>query len=188
MGLSARFMNSSRRSYYQQGVRRKDVVCRQSEPAIYHCYWNYFRIYIPKAAVQIKPPQVPLHEGAEKLIWGYPDPDSGSLVQGSDVGAARLNEIGGFIAVEPGSIATVPVDYQLPWKMVLSTGQGIFEYRLLIQKQAGMDTDRVSVRVEPPPGTEIVHTSPEVSRRSGRSVIFDFPLDSNKEVVVVFKA
>lgn len=177
--------------YDREGVRRKDRVCRQSEPGLYACYWNYFRVYLPQAATGIKRPQVPLHEGAEKLIWGYwgsQEADSGSLVREADVGPARLTEVGGFIAVEPGSVTTIPLEYQLPWEMILATGQGSFEYRLLLQKQPGMEQDRISVAVELPLGTEVLKTSPESAGRSGGWVTFDFDLDSDKEVVVAFRA
>jgi exonuclease VII small subunit len=172
--------------YDHQGTRPKGQVCRQSE--FFVCYWNYFRIYVPRTATNVVAPPVPLHEGSEKLIWGYSDADSGSLVRDADTGPARLTEVGGYIAVEPGSITTVPLEYQLPWKLVRPIGRDSFEYRLLVQKQPGMDQDRVSVAVELPPGTELLAISPTPKTRNGQWVTFEFPLDSDKQVVVTFKA
>jgi hypothetical protein len=172
--------------YDHQGTRQQGEVCRQSE--FFVCYWNYFRIYMPRTATNIVAPPVPLHEGSEKLIWGYSDADSGSLVRDSDAGPARLTEVGGYIAVEPGSTTTIPLEYQLPWNLVKPIGQDSFEYRLLLQKQPGMDRDRVSVAVELPNGTELLATSPAPNTRNGRWVTFDFPLDSDKQVVITFKA
>jgi hypothetical protein len=173
--------------YDHQGTRQKGQVCRQSE-FIYDCYWNYFRIYIPRTATNVVAPPVPLHEGSEKLIWGYSDADSGSLVRDADTGPARLTEVGGYIAVEPGSITTIPLEYQLPWKIVRPREGASFEYRLLLQKQPGMDRDQVSVSVELPRGAELLDASPTPTSRNGRSVAFNFPLDSDKEVSVVFRA
>jgi hypothetical protein len=172
--------------YDHQSPRQKGQVCRQSE-FLYDCYWNYFRVYLPKAATHIEAPPVPLHEGSEKLIWGYSDPDSASLARDPDVGPARLTEVGGYIAVEPGSITTVPLEYQLPWKIVRPREGGAFEYRLLVQKQPGMNRDRVSVTVELPPSTKLLEASPPPTRRDGQWVVFDFPLDSDKEVVLTFR-
>jgi hypothetical protein len=50
-----------------------------------------------------------------------------------------------------------------------------------------MDRDQVSVAVELPPGTELLATSPAPKTRNGQWVTFNFPLDSDKEVVVSFK-
>jgi hypothetical protein len=171
--------------YDHQGTRLKGQICRQSE--FFECYWNYFRIYVPRTATNVVAPPVPLHEGSEKLIWGYSDADSGSLVRDSDTGPARLTEVGGYIAVAPDSITTVPLEYQLPWELVRPIGRDSYEYRLLVQKQPGMDRDRVSVAVELPLGTELLATSPAPKTRNGRWVTFDFPLDSDKQVVITFK-
>jgi hypothetical protein len=173
--------------YDHQSPRQKGQVCRQSE-FFYDCYWNYFRVYLPEAATHIVAPPVPLHEGSEKLIWGYSDPDSASLARDPDVGPARLVEVGGYITVEPGSVTTVPLEYQIPWKIIRPLEGGAFEYRLLLQKQPGMDRDQVSVSVELPPGADLVDASPKPTRRTGRWVAFNFTLDSDKEVSLVFRA
>lgn len=77
---------------------------------------------------------MPLHQGSGRLIWGYPAPDSRSLVPAADVGPARLIEMGGHIGVEPGRVVTIPMEYQLPQEMVRPTGPDPFEYRLLVQE------------------------------------------------------
>jgi hypothetical protein len=63
-----------------------------------------------------------------------------------------------------------------------------FEYRLLVQKQAGMDRDQVRVAVEIPASTRLLQAWPKPVVQQGRWVAFDFLLDSDKEVSVVFKA
>jgi hypothetical protein len=173
--------------YDHQRVYIRDRVCRQSEPNIYDCHWSYVRIFIPGAAANIRVPPVPLHEGAEKLIWGYPGPDSVSLLPAPDVGGARLTEVGGYIAVEPGSVTTIPLEYQLPSGVVRPTGPQSFEYRLLVQKQPGWDRDQVNVGVELPAGTELLSASPEPATRRGQWVTVGFPLLSDQEVVISFK-
>ena len=95
--------------------------------------------------------------------------------------------MGGYIAVEPGTVVTVPMEYQLPSEMVRPTGPNAFEYRLLVQKQPGMDEDRVTVAVELPSGAELLTASPAPTAREGRWVVMDFSLDSDTEVVVAFK-
>ena len=172
--------------YFNRG-EPKDEVCRQDAWDVYRCYWNYFRVYVSSSASEIEMPPVPLHEGSLKLIWGYPDPDSASIVPRSDVGPARLTELGGYIAVEPGSSMSVPIAYRLPPTMIRSTDPGVFEYRLLVQKQPGMDNDRVSLEVELSEGARLLNTSPEFNSRRGQWVIFDFTLGRDTMVVVSFR-
>ena len=117
---------------YHNNQEPKDRICRQGETA--NCYFNYFRVYVPQLSRNIQMPPVPLHESALKLIWGYPDTDSTTVVTQADTGPSRLTELGGFITVEPGVVTTVPVRYQLPARFLRQTAPGVYEYRLLIQK------------------------------------------------------
>ena len=172
--------------YSNEGAA-KDEICRQYDWHLYRCYWNYFRVYVPPMATEIQMPPIPLHEGSLKLVWGYPDIDSASVIANADTGPARLTELGGYIAVEPGSTTTVPIQYRLPWEIIRSTGPDIYEYRLLVQKQPGMDRDRVSLTVQLAPNMQLVSTSPEYTSIRGQSLIFDFVLQSDTIVVVSFR-
>ena len=144
-------------------------------------------MYVSPLAFDIQMPQVPLHEGALKFIWGYPDADSRTVVRNADTGPARMTELGGYIVVEPGSAATVPIQYRLPAQIVRPTAPGAYEYRLLVQKQPGMDSDRVRIAVELPSDSELVETSPEYNSRQGRWLLFDFTLYSDTTLVVSFR-
>ena len=168
---------------------KQNEICRQYAWAIYHCYWNYFRVYISKRveASDIQMPPVPLHEGSLKLVWGYPDADSATIVQNADTGPSRLTELGGFIAVEPGSVTTVPIKYLLPSEILRSTGPNVWEYRLLLQKQPGLDQDQISIAVKLPPNAEPLETSPDYNSRRGQWLLFDFTLKRDTLVVVPFE-
>ena len=172
---------------YDNGAQAQDVICRQVIPELGPCYWNYFRVYVPSMARGIQIPPVPLHEGSMKLIWGYPDANSASVVPKADTGPSRLTELGGYIAVEPQSVTTVPIQYRLPWNIIRSTGTDVYEYRLLIQKQPGVDRDRVSLTVQLPPNAELLSTSPQYTSRRGQSLSFFFTLESDTVVVVSFR-
>ena len=144
-------------------------------------------MYVTPLASEIQVPPVPLHEGAMKLIWGYPDADSATVVPRADTGPARLTELGGYVVVELGSVTTVPIRYRLPPEIIRPTGPGVYEYRLLLQKQPGMDDDKVSLAVELARGAELLETSPNYSSSQGRWLLFDFPLRSDTTVVVSFR-
>ena len=89
--------------------------------------------------------------------------------------------------MEPGSVTTVPLEYQLPPTMVRPTGPEAYEYRLLLQKQPGMDQDRVSVAVELLVDAELAAAPAGPSARSRSWVAFDFILDYDREVAVDFR-
>ena len=173
--------------YDNQGGKPFNQVCRQSVEEGSNCHWNYFRIYLPAVAENVVAPPVPLNQGAEKLIWGYPDTGSLSLGLSTDVGPAPLTEVGGLIAVAPNSVMTVPISYQLPWNTVRQLGENNYEYRLLVQKQPGIDTDLVNVSIELPPGSEIISSSPAPVATTGNWLIFRFQLEADTQVVVSFR-
>ena len=174
---------------YDNTDEPRDEICRQFAWEVYHCYWNYFRVYVPSMVEteSIKIPPIPLHQGALKLIWGYPDPASASIVPNADTGPSRLTELGGYIEVEPGTVKTVPISYQLPPEILRSTAPNVYEYRMLVQKQSGMDQDLVSLEVRLPPDSELVSTSPGFNSRRGPWLVFNFTLKTDTEVVVSFR-
>ena len=171
---------------YVNREQAKSEVCLQFIWELSKCYWNYFRVYVSQKAGKIEMPTVPLHEGSLKLIWGYPDADSGSVMPNADIGPARLTELGGYVAVEPGSVMVIPIQYELPSEILRSTAPGVHEYRLLIQKQSGMDRDRVTIEVELPAEARLLQTSPEFNSRKGRWIIFNFQLVADTTVAVSF--
>ena len=173
---------------YHNTEEPKDEVCRQYEWNLYHCYWNYMRVYVTPMAQDIQMPPVPLHPGALKLVWGYPDASSTTVVRGaSTTGPARLTELGAYVVVEPGSVTTVPIQYSLDPRILRSTAPGVYEYRLLVQKQPGMDRDRASVAVQIPGGAELLGTTPKFNSRRGQTLLFDFTVEADTLVVVSFK-
>lgn len=171
---------------YDNREQANDKICHQVLPSLGPCYWNYFRVYVSPKASSIEMPSVPLHEGSLKLIWGYPDADSSSVVPNADSGPARLTELGGYITVQPGSLTTVPIQYRLP-EILRPTAPDVYEYRLLLQKQPAMDRDRVSIAVELPDDAELLGTSPEYNSIRGRWLLFDFTLLKDTTVAVSFR-
>ena len=180
-------MSARLRVRYENEDTPDDKVCLQFDWNEYHCYWNYLRVYVSGMATGIQMPSLPLTPGSLKLIWGYPDPDSTSVINPSDIGPARLPELAGYLAVEPGSVTTVPIQYQLPTDLLRSTAENVYEYRLLIQKQPGMDNDLVSVQVQLPPWADVLETEPNFNSKIGQSLSFDFKLVQDTTVVVAFR-
>ena len=79
------------------------------------------------------------------------------------------------------------VGYQLPNDVVRATGPDTYEYRFLVQKQPGIDTDVVSVSVRIPPETEVTNVSPEPTSATNGWLVFEFPLNQDTELMVSFR-
>jgi len=84
-------------------------------------------------------------------------------------------------------LAVVVVGYQLPNDVVRATGPDTYEYRLLVQKQPGIDTDVVSVSVRIPPETEVTNVSPEPTSATNGWLGFEFPLNQDTKLMVSFR-
>ena len=162
-------------------------ICRQSSQALLGgCYWNYFRVLLPEGARDLQGPSVPLHEGAERLIWGYREIDSGQTAVYGSGGLEGLQEVGGFIAVAPGRVITIPIVYELKQGLVQPRGSGRFEYRLQLVKQPGMDGDIYDVSIGLPQGAKLITASPPEASFDGRVVRLTTVLKRDMELVVVF--
>ena len=83
--------------------------------------------------------------------------------------------------------AVVVVGCQLSNDVVRATGPDTYEYRLLVQKQPGIDTDVVSVSVRIPPETEVTNVSPEPTSATSGRLGFEFPLNQDTELMVSFR-
>ena len=84
-------------------------------------------------------------------------------------------------------LAVTVVGYQLPNDVVHTTGPHTYEYRLLVQKQPGIDMDVVSVSVRIPPKTEVANVSPEPTSATNGWLGFEFPLNQDTELMVSFR-
>jgi hypothetical protein len=160
--------------------------CRQADQG--QCYWNYFRVLVPGAAENLALPSIPLHEGAERLIWGYREIDSAQVVSYGGEGLEGLQEVGGFIAVAPGRVLTVPIDYDLRPGLVQRVEPGHYEYRLQLVKQPGMDADIFDIELELPPGARLIAASPADATFERGVVRLTIQLRQDTELVVLFEA
>ena len=171
---------------YRHTGQEPDPDCRQAVPRRFGCYWNYLRILIPVVAQEIQVPPIPLHEGSEWLIWGYEPVDSLSVIS-SRGGQAGLTEIGGYVVVEPQTSVTLPLRYSLPGDRLRDIGGGVFQYRLLVQKQPGTPVEPVTLLVQLQAGAELVRASPAPTAQAGGWLRMDVDLAGDVTLAVDFR-
>ncbi|MFN3974873.1 MAG: DUF4012 domain-containing protein [Dehalococcoidia bacterium] len=163
-------------------------VCRQADWKASTCYWNFFQVLLPRWAIDIDVPPVPLHEGTEKLAWGYTDADSLRLLRHAGEGLTGLVEVGAYLTVESGTVVTVPIRYRLSPQVLRPLGSGRYEYRLLVQKQPGVDDDEVTVWIRLPDGASLIQALPQPTQRQGEWLVWRMTLLTDTTLVVVFTA
>ncbi|MFH1140692.1 MAG: DUF4012 domain-containing protein [Chloroflexota bacterium] len=172
---------------YRHKGKEPDPDCRQALALPLGCFWDYLRVFIPVVAQDIQSPPIPLHEGSEWLIWGYEPADSLSVISSPRGGQAGLTEIGGYLVVEPQTSVTLPLHYQLPTDMIRNAGGGVYQYRLLVQKQPGTPVEPVTVFVRLPEGATLVRTSPAPTAQKDNWVRLDVDLAGDTTFTVDFR-
>lgn len=172
---------------YENSRLEASPDCRQAAEGGGGCYWNYVRVLLPPSASRVQPPQAALHEGSEKLIWGYRDIDSARTITHAGAGLTNLVEVGGFVVVEPSQVVTLPIEYELNSSIVRAVGGSRYEYRLELLKQPGVDRDTVDIDVQLPIGAHVVALSPEGFQPTERGASWSGALMRDTELVVVFE-
>ena len=114
-----------------------------------------------RAVESVQGPSAPLHEGSEKLIWGHRDLESAVVFRHGSGALTDMVEVGSYVVVEPQTVLTLPVDYQLGPDVIRRVGDRRFEYRLRVVKQSGIDNDTVLVRALLPEDARVVASSPQ---------------------------
>jgi len=170
-------------SYNHKG-EQPDPYCQQTLALPQGCFWDYVRVYVPVQAENLLVPPIPAPEGSMLLIWGYEPIDTRSVVSAPQSGLVRLTEIGGYILVEPQTNVTIPITYTLPGSLTINLGNGLREYRLLIQRQPGMPDESANVLVQLPSEGSLVSASPAAIAQQGRWLKFAMTLDTDQLLVV----
>ena len=81
----------------------------------------------------------------------------------------------------------MPLRHTLPKSMVRQIGEGVYQYRLMIQKQPGVPVESVSIFVHLPEGAKLARASRSLTGQVEQWVRLDFPLERDETVVVDFR-
>ena len=71
--------------------------------------------------------------------------------------------------------------------MVRQIGEGVSQYRLMIQMQPGVPVESVSIFVQLPEGAKLARASRSPTGQVEQWVRLDFPLERDETVVVDFR-
>ncbi|GBD10374.1 hypothetical protein HRbin23_00015 [bacterium HR23] len=181
-------LEASLRLRYTHGGAPLAETCRQADWKASTCYWNFFQVFLSRWAIDIDAPPVLLHEGTEKLAWGYTDAETLRILRHTGEGLTGLTEVGGYLTVESGTVVTVPLRYRLSPQVLLPLGEGRYAYRLLVQKQSAVDDDQIAVAVRLPEGAGLLQATPQPTQRQGQWLVWRTTLLADTTFLVVFAA
>lgn len=115
----------------------------------------------------------------------------GITLDGREVGAEEIKtevgkaSFGRYMPLPKGDRATLAFNYEVPAAVIVS--QGVYEYRLLIQKQAGVQAMPLSVGISPPTGASVQSVSLDGRRLDDRPLSIETELDRDHELVIRYR-
>jgi len=115
----------------------------------------------------------------------------GVTLNGRDVGAEAVGaesgkaSFGRYLALPNGARASLGFLYEVPAAVIL-TG-GVYEYRLLVQKQAGASAMPLDVSVDLPDGASVQSVTLDGERLEGWPLDIQTELDRDREFVVRYR-
>lgn len=174
-------------TYTHQG-QREGIHCQPPPPytagityeaLIHRCYYNYLRIYTPAGSVLQA--ATPHPAPGEYFILGKPI-DGQAVTLSDEAGKAVFAQL---FVVEYGQTLTTRFEYDLP-QIVRSKGRQ-HNYTLLIQKQAGIATEPVSLTVILPPNADLLAATPLPQAIDDETLTFNLQLETDVVVEVTYR-
>lgn len=151
--------------------------------AINRCYYNYLRLYLPQGAALLDATPHPVTR--EDMIMLEADiPARVDVIEWEEI--ENIQVFGTLFFVRMGESLETGFHFKLPSSILQPGPDGKTQtYHLKIQKQAGIQSVPVTVRVHLPNGAKVQFISPE-GLQEGDNIFFNLELREDIEVEVVF--
>ncbi|MDX1614220.1 MAG: DUF4012 domain-containing protein [Candidatus Promineifilaceae bacterium] len=145
------------------------------------CYWNFVRVYSVSEAELTTASEHPLDSG--RLLTGARwSGQAQSIASVSDGTVA----VGNVFVVAPGEHQEASFTFWRP-KLEAGAASAVRQYRLYVQKQAGLKNERVRVKIELPAGATVLETEPLPTTIDGQTVRFESDLTVDRQFVIEYR-
>ncbi len=145
------------------------------------CLWDYIRIYIPRGARLLDATRIPVPGDA---LWSGETEPGEVTVRPAEEGPLLSLET--LLLLPPGTTQTRSFTWELPEDVVAWRGdEGT--YTLRVQKQPGTAGHPFQVRVYLGDGATLLSASPTPGAVDGPTLLFQMPLDRDREITVRFR-
>lgn len=146
---------------------------------MHDCYWNYVRLYAPPGST--------LLEGSDHRTpasaFGFSEGWSGAAAVAED-DLTSFSVFANFFLMAPGDRLETRFRYELP-TVVRPAAEGQL-YRLKLVRQPGVAPRATTIIVHPPPGAEVVSTTP-AAESDGHSVTFTATPETNQTFTLIYR-
>ncbi len=144
------------------------------------CYWNYLRVYVPEGSRLISGPQhsVPGDTWFGGYDWNQPTEISTEV--------PGFTTFANFMFIPKGHELTSQYRYHLP-TIITQDGDQLQQYRLHLVKQASASSRQTQVQVTLPEGAVFVSASPDPVKKESGPLYFEFDLDRDQWISIVFR-
>jgi hypothetical protein len=151
------------------------------EQSMERCYWAYYRFYVPDGSQLLKATEHPID--AEHVLTGEMWPGVIHVTR-ADEGAATVFEQA--VLLPTASSTELRINYTLPDRVIQTTNEHDYIYRLNLQKQAGLRTVPTHIQLRVPHNAIISNILPEAQQVEQGVFIFDIQLQKNVEIELQF--
>ena len=145
------------------------------------CYWNYVRVHAPAGSELVDASRHPIP--GEALLTRE---DWEGQAVASGAAATGLAEFSNFVLVPHGGQATVTFTYDLP-AGIIHTVDDTMTYHLAVNKQAGLDAQRLSITVQLPPGRKLLGSTPSPTSIEDNTISFEAVQQADHSFSLTYK-
>jgi hypothetical protein len=146
------------------------------------CYWNYWRVYVPREARLLSATQLPLPSYSVSAEIGRGRAGDDTVRVSSSYNKLVLS---GLFALDAGETNQVSLVYDLPSDVLRREGEDI-AYQLLLQKQPGTRGRDVTVELILPAGYRLASSSIKPVSSGDSRVEFFLRTEQDTELAVGF--
>jgi len=150
------------------------------EDMMARCYWDYLRVYVPQGSRLLSADTYPTP--AAWLLTGKADPGTVQVVED---GACKT-VFATFLVVPRSEQRQTRLIYALP-EDITAAEDGVWHYRLYVQKQAGTVAPDLSVVVQLPVGASLVTARPEPAMVEDNEIVYQLNLATDQTLEVCFR-
>lgn len=153
---------------------------------INRCYWDYLRVYTLEDAELIG--AIPHKVPGEWMLRGETVPARIDDLSYSYIMPEKIPDVrafGTFLVVPRGETLETRFDFRLPSSIITRINDGLWTYRLTVQKQPGTKAHPLDITVNLPFDTQLVDANPE-GVFDKHSWHFEGALRNDIEVLLIF--
>ncbi|TFG67676.1 MAG: hypothetical protein E4H27_08720 [Anaerolineales bacterium] len=153
------------------------------EQSMERCYWSYLRFYVPEGAQLLGATEYPIE--AQKVLTGLSWPGIVKISQAEEGSATVFEQA---LLLPTASTTDITLRYNLPDSIIQVLDGNLMDYKLILQKQAGLRNIPTQVILRVPQNALISKVLPDADDSEDGVLVFNIDLQKNTEIELRFTA